>query len=240
MQITANILGHGDTAIKPMAHLDRAAFLARYRRLREIGKQHHCAMLNFTSQSAIMAQARRLSLVARKTLVLNEIDEMNLVFDLLFYTAPKDRLRTIDRYARSVQSKLNTDEALVLEAMRRDYFSIITPTRRHDIAGLVVEDLFRGCEYWLVDEGFEKSFQEKTMLATRLFSLEGFTMTAGSGVLLDVDLINQVLADTPFLRRKKPNDAINDRRFAEAIYRAAIETGATENITFQDVPVEVR
>jgi len=239
MQITADILKHGGSAISSTASVDRATFLARYRRLREIGKQHHSAMLDFVSQSAIIAQARRLSLAAGKTLVLNDMDEMNLVFDLLFYTAPKDRSRTVDRYARSVQSKLDTDEALVLEAMRRDYFSIITPTRRHDIAGLVVEDLFRGCEYWLVDEGFEKSFQERTMLATRLFSLEGFTMTAGSGVLLGVDLINQVFADTPFLRRKKPNDAINDRRFAEAIYRAAIETGATENITFQDAPVEV-
>ena len=239
MQITADILKHGGSAISSTASVDRATFLARYRRLREIGTQHHFAMLDFVSQSAIIAQARRLSLVAGKALVLNDMDEMNLVFDLLFYTAPKDRSRTVDRYARSVQSTLNTDEALVLEAMRRDYFSIITPTRCHDIAGLVVEDLFRGCEYWLVDEGFEQSFQERTMLATRLFSLEGFTMTAGSGVLLGVDLINQVFADTPFLRRKKPNDAINDRRFAEAIYRAAIETGATENITFQDVPVEV-
>ncbi|MEO1610556.1 MAG: hypothetical protein AAFR90_14745 [Pseudomonadota bacterium] len=238
MFATADILQKDSNVVRPMASLDRAVFLARYRRLREIGKNHHSAMLDFVSKSAMMTQAQRLGLVQGKTLVLNDMDEMNLVFDLLFYTAQKDRSRSVDRYARSVQSTLNNDEKLVLEAMRRDRFSIITPIRRHDVAGLVVEDVFRGSEYWLVDEGFEKSFQEGMMLATRLYALEGFTMTAGSGVLLGVDLINQVLADTPLLRRKKPNEAINDRRFAEAIYRAAIESGATENITFQDLPIE--
>jgi len=240
MFATADILQKDSNVVRPMASLDRAVFLARYRRLREIGKNHHSAMLDFVSKSAMITQAQRLGLVQGKTLVLNDMDEMNLVFDLLFYTAQKDRSRSVDRYARSVQSTLNNDEKLVLEAMRRDRFSIITSVRRHDVAGLVVEDVFRGSEYWLVDEGFEKSFQEGMMLATRLYALEGFAMAAGSGVLLGVDLINQALADTPLLRRKKPNEAINDRRFAEAIYRAAIESGATENITFQDLPMEAR
>jgi len=57
-----------------------------------------------------------------------------LVFDLLIHTAPKDRSRAIDRYARAARLAPETDEALVLEAMRRARFSIISSVRRHTVA----------------------------------------------------------------------------------------------------------
>ena len=41
------------------------------------------------------------------------------------HTAPKDRSRAIDRYARAAGLSPESDEALVLEAMRRARFSII-------------------------------------------------------------------------------------------------------------------
>ena len=56
-------------------------------------------------------------------------------------------------------------EALVLEAMRRARFSIISSVRRHAVAGLIVKDLFRGFEFWLVDEGLESSLPDEAVLA---------------------------------------------------------------------------
>jgi hypothetical protein len=41
--------------------------------------------------------------------------------------------------------------------------------------------LFRiGFEFWLVDEGLESSLPDEAVLATRLYTLEGFAMTAGA------------------------------------------------------------
>jgi hypothetical protein len=53
----------------------------------------------------------------------------------LIHTAPKDRSRAINRYARAARLAPETDEALVLEAMRRARFSIISSVRRHTVAG---------------------------------------------------------------------------------------------------------
>ena len=44
-------------------------------------------------------------------------------------------------------------------------------------------------------------------------------MTAGVLVPLDMELIEDAIVDTPQLLRKVPEEAIDDRRFAEAIYR---------------------
>jgi hypothetical protein len=47
--------------------------------------------------------------------------------------------------------------------MRRARFSIISSVRRHTVAGLIVKDLFRGFEFWLVDEGLESSLPDEAV-----------------------------------------------------------------------------
>ena len=130
------------------------------------------------------------------------------------------------------------DELLVLEAMQRARFSIISIVRRHPIAGLIVKDLFRGGEVWLVDEGLESSLPDGAALATRIYSPERFAMTAGVLVPLDIELIEDAIAGTPQLLRKRPDEVIDDRRFAEAIYRAALASGMMEQVAYQDTIAE--
>ena len=122
----------------------------------------------------------------------------------------------------------------MLEAMRRARFSIIGIVRRHDVAGLIVEDLFRGVELWLVDEGLESSLPDGATLATRLYTPEGFAMTAGVLVPIDIELIEDAIADTPQLLRNRREELIDDRRFAEAIYRVALASGSMEQVAYQD------
>ena len=131
--VSAAVALREDNAIeRPPALLSRAEVLTRYRHLREISKQHHSAVLDFLSKDTIISQTRRLGLAQGKTLVLDRMDDVNFAFDLAIHTAPKDRSRAIDRYARAARLAPESDEALVLEAMRRARFSIISfvPARR--------------------------------------------------------------------------------------------------------------
>jgi hypothetical protein len=118
--------------------------------------------------------------------------------------------------------------------MRRARFSIITFVRLHPVAGLIVKNLFRGIEVWLVDEGLESSLADGTALATLLYIPEGFAVTAGVLVPLDLELIEDAIADTPQLLRKGYEEVIDDRRFAEAIYRVALASGLMEQVAYQD------
>jgi hypothetical protein len=238
MAATAIVLQQDNAVASPAASLSRTEVLNRYRRFREIGKQHHSALLKFLTKDAVISQARRISLAQGKTLVLDSMDDLNFVFDLLIYTAPKDRSRAIDLYAKAAQLAPETEEALVLEAMRHARFSVISCVRRHAVAGLIVKDLFRDQEFWLVDESLESSLPDGAVLATRLYTLESFTMTAGVLVPLDIELIEYAIADTPQLLRKGQEEVINDRRFAEAIYRAAVVSGIMEQVAYQDTITE--
>jgi hypothetical protein len=179
-------------------------------------------------------QARRLGLTQGKTLVLDDPDELNYAFDLAIYTAPLDRSRAIDRYARSARLAPGSDEALMLDAMCHARFAVVSIVRRHEAAGLIVEDLFRERELWLVDIGLETSFPDGSVLATRLYQPEAFLMTAGASVPLDRELITDALNVLPQSLTKSPTAALDDRRFAEAIYRVALAGGVMQRIKYQD------
>ena len=59
-------------------------------------------------------------------------------------------------------------------------------------------------------------------------------MTAGVLVPLDIELIEDAIADAPQLLRNRREELIDDRRFAEAIYRVALASGLMEQVAYQD------
>jgi hypothetical protein len=215
----------------------RNAVLARYRQLREINMRHHHETLKFISGDAVMRQARRLGLARGKTLILDDMQEMDYVCDLLIHTAAAGRSRAVDRYAASARFAPRSDEALVLAAMRAARFSILVIERRHDTAGLVATDVFRRAAVWLVDIGLEASMPDGGLIATRIFAPDRFAMTAGVNVLFDLDMIEDIYAELPRrLGKSELTALVDDWRFAEAIYRVALASGLMDRIIHQDPP----
>lgn len=214
--------------------VSRDEVLARYRRLRELGKQHHSKVLDFLSREAILQQARRLGLAHGRTFLLDSMDELTLAFDLAIHTAPTGRSRAIDRYARSVKFPQGSDEGLMLEAMCHARFAIVAVQGWHPTAGLLVNDLIRNTDLWLLDEGLEQSAEEGEVFATRYFEPADFAMTAGIIVPMDLTLLEAVVMTVPQLGRLTLSEVLDDRRFAEALYRAAIAEGVMEGVEFRD------
>lgn len=219
----------------------REEVVARYRQLREISKHHHSQVLKFISQDTILQHARRLGLAQGKTLILDDVEELNYAFDLAIHTAPPDRSRAIDRYARSAKPAAGRDGMLVLDAMCVARFSILRIERRHDVVGLIATDLARETELWLVDIGLESSVPDGSLMATRLFTPERFSMTAGVNVPLDFEMLEDLIAELPGpLRGKELATIVDDRRFAETIYRVALASGVMERVEYQDPPGDNR
>ncbi len=213
--------------------MTRDEVLCRYRHLRTISTRHHSAALKFLARPTIMEHARRLGLTRGKVLVAESEEEMTLVFDLAIYTAKEGRLRAIDRYAQAAQLLHGSDEALMLEAMRRSRFSIWQVRERHETVGLVLTDMLRKVEAWLVDERLEATVTDGTAFAGRVCDA-GFAMTGGVAVPVDRDLFDEVSAD-PLLgwRHTQPARLADDPRFATAIYRAAIDQGVMADVVFE-------
>src|SRR5260221_12552428 len=131
----------------------RDDILAGYLHLREISKRLHGEVLKSISGDTLLKHARRLGLAQGKTLILDDMDEMYYVYDLAIYTAPADRSRAIDRYAKSAKFEPQSDEGLMLEAMRASHFAILLIEQRHDVAVRIATDLHRNSSACQVDGG---------------------------------------------------------------------------------------
>lgn len=210
----------------------RRDVLHRYRHLRAIGMHHHHAALKHLARPVIVENARRLGLMTGQMLTATSEEELTLVFDLAIYTAREGRSRAIDRYAKTVRLPSDSDETIVLQAMCHTRFSIWRIDRRHDTCGLVVSDLLRQAESWLVDEGLELSGKVGTCFASRLCDADQFAITSGVIVPVDRRMLEDVLTDVLTCRHSDPDCVGDDPRFASAIYRAALDCGAMEDVVF--------
>ena len=221
---------------EPLVRRSRAEILDRYRRFRTISTTHNSGALKCLSTEALMEQARRLGIARGRKLILNTEDEFPLLFDLALYARQCERKRPLDRYASSQRLSPDSDEAKVLDAMLAARFTLVRVERRHSEAGLIVSDLMGQEEFWLVDEGLESSAPMGFQMATRVFAPDDFHMAAGVFVPLGGVLLMRAVARRPLLARMASAKAAQDRRFAEAIYREAIEAGVMERVRFQDPP----
>ena len=219
--------------------MPRSEILARYRRLRQISKQQHEAVLDIIAPDILLGWARRLAMTEGKAVVLENENEMTLPEDLAIYLPRPGRSHPLARYARLAQFAPGTDEAIVLGAMQRARFSLWRIERRHPTTGLILRDLLRDEETWLVDEAMERNAPPGLEMAARLLQPESFAMTARIivPILPDLmtlpELMEEVFNRAPVLRHLQGDALAKDARFAIGIYRAAVDTGAMNRVRLQ-------
>jgi hypothetical protein len=219
--------------------MTRTEILTRYRRLRQISKELHQAVLDIIAPDVELEWAKRLDLAQGKTLVSDSENDFALVEEMAIYGARLGRSHPLDRYARAAGFAPGSDRAIVLEAMRPARFSLWRIERHHETEGLILRDLLRDEETWLVDEAMAKNARPGMEMAGRLLKPDQFAMTARVVVPIIANLITlpelmeEVFTRAPALRRLQPNDLASDPRFAIGVYRAAAAAGVMDFIRFQ-------
>jgi len=114
---------------------------------------------------------------------------MYYVYDLAIYTAPADRSRAIDRYARSAGFEAQSDERLMLEAMRASQFAILLIEQRHDTAGLIATDIFPQRQGVAARRRAREFDGGGKLLATGLITPGPFSLTAGVSVPFEIEML---------------------------------------------------
>jgi hypothetical protein len=211
--------------------MTRTETLTRYRRLRQISKKHNHAIIDIIAPGVLLDWAKRLDLGTQgKSVVLGTENEMMLAEDLATYLPRLGRSHPLDRFARTAQFAPGSDEAIVLKAMRESCFSLWRVERRHETTGVILRDLLREEDIWLVDETMEQSARPGLEIAGRILKPGGFAMTARIVVPIDPDLLEEAFTRAPALRHARGDTLAGDPRFAIAIYRVAIANGVMDGV----------
>ena len=202
--------------------MTRREILRRYRHLRAIVTRHHSAALKFQAPDAILEQAKHIGLAPGHTLITDNEQELTVLFDLVIYNAKQGRSRAIDRYAKTAQLSAGSDEALMLEALRRARFGLWRVERLHEITGLVIRNLLSQTEAWLVDEGLWVRLGDGSVFAARLCQPDRFSMTNGLIARVTAESCEEVINNALIRQSPEPDPVADDSRLATAVYRTAL------------------
>jgi hypothetical protein len=122
-----------------------------------------------------------------------------------------------------------------LEAIRQAEFSLWRIESHHETAGLVVKDVLRNKETWLVDESLTDCAEPGLTFAGRFFWPAAFAMTCGVVVPVDAAPVEDTLLDnTALLHHTELKRLGDDPRLAAAIYRSALNAGIIEHVVFRE------
>ncbi|MEJ0016307.1 MAG: hypothetical protein WDN25_07020 [Acetobacteraceae bacterium] len=218
--------------------MTRDGKLSRYRALRAISKHQQNEALNLVSPTTMMEHARRLGLAHGRQIIVEDPDDMTLACDLAVHSSTGGRSRAIDRFASKHPYPEGSDEALVLAAARRAQFTLWVVERRHDVLGLHIADACTDQCHWLIDEGLEASARPGTLFASRLVVVDDFVMTTGAVVPVDEMMVEDALESLPSRSTASLEAFVRDPRFALAMFRSAIHTGAMNDVRFIDAGSE--
>ena len=107
--------------------------------------------------------------------------------------------------------------------------------RDTDLSEDIVQEAL--CKAWKARSSFRPGSNLKAWLLTIVRNTYyQHCRRAWRRVPLDEDMLKEALERAPYLTRKTPPEAVEDRRFAEAVYRVALESNICDRIRFQDVP----
>src|SRR6201995_6066274 len=137
----------------------RAEILSRYRHLRQISKALHEAVLDITAADVLLDWPRRIDLTQGRTVISDSESEIVSAEQLAWELARLGRPHPLDRYARVAGFAPGSDKAIVLEAMRQARFSLWHIERHHETTGLILRDLLRDEESWLIEEALSSHAQ---------------------------------------------------------------------------------
>ena len=217
--------------------MDANDILTRYRHLRRLSIKHHHEALRRVTTDTMLECARQVGLAAGRTfLIENENVEWPIIADLTLYTAAPGRSRGLDRHARAALPKADAEEARFLRAMCDARFSVWQVERHHDVSGVIMSDLLRGGEVWLVDEGFASVAKPGWMTAMRIAPVAEFFITCGVIVPTDQEIMETAIQDRlAWVRAGDLPRVVDDPRFAVAMYRTALEQGVAANVRYRDL-----
>jgi hypothetical protein len=85
-----------------------------------------------------------------------------------------------------------------------------------------------------MDEGLEATARSGMGLATRLLRVNGFHMTTGAAVPVTADVLKEAIASRSAWQKEPPSRFVEDSRFPEAVYAAAIRQGKMQFMQFRE------
>jgi len=213
--------------------------LARYKRMRSIGRKLNKVLPEYVSKEGIEAAGRKLGLWVRGTLVFDNEDEACVLMDQAIHGYFKDGKNAVDRYVAERPPKPGSDEEPLLAALQRVFFSLFKVTEIVAGVGARVLDILRDREHFMADVNLSRSAVVGGIMASRVVPFEDFIMTTGVGLPLDPEALKEAAR---YLREKgerllaeQEKSREKNSEMAAGLIKLCLACAASSHIEYREV-----
>jgi hypothetical protein len=218
---------------------EHAALLPRYKRLRKVAIPLNNRLAKLP-KDILDEGGKKLGILKGKTLVLDTEDEIVVLMDYCIYDVRRQGRNAVERYLAESRPAADSDEMLLLQAMRQARYALLLVEGVEPGVGVHVRDLLRDEPLFLTDVGFSSTAKPGLVMASRRMTVDGITMTTGAALpvgLLSppkraafIELVKKTIK-TSDLRNLSAEEASD---MAAGIIRHCLRAGAAEHIYYEE------
>ena len=217
-----------------------AELLPRYKHLRKVALKLNNRLVKTLPKSLLEEGGKKLGIFKNNTLILDSEDEIVVLMDYCLYDVRRQGANAVERYLRHSPPPPDSDEMILLQAMRQARYSLLAVEAVEAGVGVHLRDLLRDERLFLMDIGFSQTGSPGVILAGRVIAPEGIAMTTGAA--LPVGVI-PAAKQAPFVqgmvRRFKGADFRNlspeqASELAAIVIRTCLQSGAAEQIAYAE------
>jgi hypothetical protein len=220
---------------------DAGDTLDRYKELRKRCCELNVILAQRLPRTAVPECGKKLGLVKSGTLILNNDDEIAVVYDYCIHHFRRGGRTEVERYLDDTTADAHPADTELLQALRDAWFSLFRVDEISPRRGARVCDLVSGKHVDVIDSALIDTASPGTIVAGRLIPLSDFTMS--TGVLIPVPehvVQNQI---EPVIRTFFQNPPKSDGRglapaqeaaFAARTLRIALHASGEDNVFFSD------
>lgn len=217
------------------------ALIEQYRKLRKLGRELNLDLVRQLPPPAVPECGKKLGIYKAGTLILNQDDELALVFDYALHHYRRAGKNVIERTLENSPPKQDSPEMDYLQSLLSARFSVF---RIEDILphrGARLRDLITGDPVDLTDLGLSSTGQAGILLTGRLLTIGEITLSSGTLIpvpepVLESRILPVINKFIPHIPCEKSELSTAQSAAMEAqILRIALHEGGEDNVFYTDV-----
>jgi hypothetical protein len=216
--------------------------LDRYKRFRETSRRLNVELAKQVPKSVVPECGKKLGITKAGTLIINNEDEIAILYDYVFHHFRRADKTIIDRYLETTPPAPESPEAELFRAMQKSYYSLFRIERIKPRQGAALRDLLTDASLDLLNISLSDTGEPGTILAGRILPFGDFAMSSGTMIPVPELVYQQHV--TPIIDKflgDKARDShpllppAQEATFVAQIIRAALREGGEDNTFYTDI-----
>ncbi|MFM8330123.1 MAG: hypothetical protein ACKN9T_00355 [Candidatus Methylumidiphilus sp.] len=218
------------------------ALIERYKAHRVASRELHTDLAKQLPKPAVQECGKKIGIFKAGTLILNNDDEIGILFDYALHHYYRAGKNTIQRYFDNTQPPDGSMDKTLMRALLESWYSVFRVVDVHPRQGVSLLDLVSGKTFDLVDLGLGDTATLGGILVGRILPVADFNMSSGTFVPVSEAVFEDHIK--PILRKflKSDQTGIAPRlstgqmaAYVGEIIRVALHAGGSDNMFYSDV-----